>query len=247
MPLVSVIVPVYNAAPYLVQCIESLLYQTHRDLQIILVDDGSTDSSLEIVKRYAAEDERITHYSQSHGGQSAARNLGLHYATGDYISFIDSDDYLDVDFYEVLLSAFRPNTDVVQIGYRRVQDGKVLTEQTPHTFYHYTAPWSRLYRRDFFIQHHLSFAEGIIYEDVVFSLDVWGTRPNYRLLHYTGYNYRLNPKSTTSTRNHKAECTLFEMMYKRYVSTHDWRHKMLILYTYLRLKIHFYNIDNKHL
>ncbi len=239
MPLVSVIVPVYNAAPYLVQCIESLLYQTHRDLQIILVDDGSTDNSLEIVKRYTAEDERITHYSQSHGGQSVARNLGLHYATGDYISFIDSDDYLDVDFYAVLLSAFHPDTDVVQIGYRRVQDGKVLTEQTPHTFYQYTSPCLRLYRREFFIQHHLSFAEGMIYEDVIFSLEVWDARPNYRLLHYTGYNYRLNPKSTTSTRCPDAERVLFRCLRTKYHATHSLFSKCLILYTYLRLKVHF--------
>ncbi len=239
MPLVSVIVPVYNAAPYLVQCIESLLCQTHRDLQIILVDDGSTDNSLEIVKRYAAEDERITLYSQSHQGQSAARKLGLHYATGDYISFIDSDDYLDVDFYAVLLSAFRPDTDVVQIGYRRVQDGKVLTEQTPHTFYQYTSPCLRLYRRDFFIQHHLSFAERMIYEDVVFSLDIWGARPNYRLLHYTGYNYRLNPKSTTSTRHQDAERVLFSCLCTKYHTTRSLFSKCLILYTYLRLKVHF--------
>ncbi len=239
MPIVSVIVPIYNAAPYLAACIDSLLGQSHTGLQIILVDDGSTDTSVAIAKQYAAQDMRITLYLQSHQGQSAARNLGLCYATGDYVSFIDSDDYIDADFYATLLHACRLDTDVVQIGYRRVQDSRVLSEQCPHTFYQYTSPCLRLYKREFIINHALTFTEGMIYEDVIFSLDVWTARPTYRLLYYTGYNYRLNPKSTTSMRNRKAEHTLFKTMYKRYVSLHDWRHRMLILYTYFRLKIHF--------
>lgn len=239
MPVVSVIVPVYNAEPYLAQCIESLLCQTHRDLQIILVNDGSTDNSLAVAERYARADTRIQLYTQPDLGQSAARNRGMQYATGEYLSFIDADDYLDADYYETLLSAFRPDTLVVQIGYRRVQDGRVLFSRCPRTFHQYTSPCLRLYRRDFLTRHALSFAEGMIYEDVLFSIDLWGKRPPYRLLHYTGYNYRLNPHSTTARRNRRAEQALFAALRQRYAAARDLRHKGLIAYTCIRLKIHF--------
>ncbi|HCS88346.1 MAG TPA: hypothetical protein DIW30_08180 [Bacteroidales bacterium] len=215
MPGVSVIVPIYNAEPFLAQCLESLLNQTYRDLQIILVDDGSTDNSHSIAEHYASKDKRIELYTQSNQGQSAARNNGMLHATGDYISFIDSDDYIDADFYQALLHAGQPDTDVVQIGYRRVQEGKVLIEQCPRTFFQFTSPCMRLYRRDFLTRHHLTFTEGMIYEDVLFSIDLWSAHPTYRMAHYTGYNYRLNPHSTTAARNRQAEQTLFAALRQR--------------------------------
>ncbi len=239
MPVVSVIVPVYNAEPYLAQCIESLLCQTHRNSQIILINDGSTDNSLAIAEHYAHTDSRISVYTQPNAGQSAARNRGMQYATGEYLSFIDADDYLDADYYETLLSAFRPDTLVVQIGYRRVQDGRILFSRCPRSFHQYTSPCLRLYRRNFLMRHALSFEEGMIYEDVLFSIDLWGKRPSYRLLRYTGYNYRLNPHSTTAARNRRAEQTLFAALRQRYTNTHDWRLKLLTIYTIIRLKLHF--------
>lgn len=239
MPVVSVIVPIYNAEPYLAQCIESLLHQTHRDLQIILVNDGSTDHSLAIAERYAHADSRIELYTQPDLGQSVARNNGMLHATGDYISFVDSDDYIDTDFYEQMLRVCHADTDMVQIGYRRVQDGKILTEQCPRTIHRFTSPCMRLYRRDLLTRHHLTFAQGMIYEDVIFSIDLWGMRPNCQMLHYTGYNYRLNPHSTTAVRNRSAEQTLFAALHQRYAKAHDWRLRLLIIYTSIRLKLHF--------
>ena len=239
MPVVSVIVPIFNAEPYLARCLESILCQTHRDLQVILVNDGSTDNSLAISEHYAQTDTRIEVYSQPNAGQSAARNNGMRHASGKYLSFIDADDYIDPDFYETLLHACQPDTDVVQIGYRRVQAEQVISEQVPSTFYRYTTPWMRLYRRDFLTRHNLTFPEGMIYEDVLFSLDLWYARPTYKMLHYTGYNYRLNPHSTTSTRNRDAEQALYAAIRQRYAATHDWRLRLLTIYTIARLKLHF--------
>ena len=92
--MISFIVPIYNASHYLHACIESLLGQTERDLQIILVDDGSTDDSLSIAQSFAEQDPRITAIPQPHTGQSAARNYGLTHAKGEYIAFLDADDAL---------------------------------------------------------------------------------------------------------------------------------------------------------
>ena len=100
--MISVIVPVYNAEKYLAKCLNSIVNQTFRDLEIILIDDGSTDSSGNICDQYAQRDARIIVIHQSNRGISAARNIGISRATSDYITFIDSDDYIELDTYEVV-------------------------------------------------------------------------------------------------------------------------------------------------
>ncbi len=99
-PLLSVIIPVYNVEKYLRECLDSVSNQTYQNLEIILVNDGSKDGSAEICKEYLAKDERIQYYEQENQGQSAARNLALSKATGEYITFVDSDDWISLDIYE---------------------------------------------------------------------------------------------------------------------------------------------------
>lgn len=101
---ISVIVPIYNVEKYLVKCIDSLVNQTYHDLEIILVNDGSTDSSEDIIKQYAEKDNRILALNKNNGGLSDARNYGLKYATGDYCLFIDSDDYLALNALELCVN-----------------------------------------------------------------------------------------------------------------------------------------------
>lgn len=113
---VSVIVPIYNTKKYLKTCLDSITNQTHNNLEIILVDDGSTDDSGTIADTYAKNDKRIKVIHQKNQGQSAARNAGLEKATGDFISFIDSDDSISPDFYEKHLSVFDDNTSVSVCG-----------------------------------------------------------------------------------------------------------------------------------
>ena len=103
-PLVSVIVPVYNVEKYLVRCLDSIVGQTYRNLDIILVNDGSTDGSGEVCRRYAGKDSRIRLFEQENGGLSAARNVGLENMDGEYVVFVDSDDYISLVLVEILLS-----------------------------------------------------------------------------------------------------------------------------------------------
>ena len=232
--------PIYNAELYLAKCIESLLQQSHDALQIILVNDGSTDNSLTIAQNYAAKEERIELYSiDTNQGQSVARNLALQYAKGDFISFVDADDYIDSDFYTYLLQHIG-NLDCVQIGYRRVTaQGKTLIEKLPKHFHQFTSPCMRLYRREVFEKYRLSFPTGMIYEDVIFSLDFWATRPSYKMLPYTGYNYLANTHSTTATRNLVARELLFATLQEKRKQSDRFLMKLLIIYTILRLKLHF--------
>ena len=162
MKTISVIVPIFNAGPYLGKCIESLINQPYTALQIILVNDGSTDDSLAIAQQYAAQDNRIEVYTQSNQGQSAARNVGLQHATGEWISFVDADDYIDPDYYTYLTQEIG-ELDSVQIGYRRVTaQGKILIQKLPKHFHQFTSPCMRLYRRELFVKHNLYFPSGMI-------------------------------------------------------------------------------------
>lgn len=243
MNTISVIVPIYNAEKYLAQCIESIIHQTHRDLQILLINDGSTDSSLSIAQDFAQRDARIEIHTQPNQGQSAARNNGLQHATGEYISFVDADDYLDNDFYETLLP-YIANYDCVQIGYRRVStEGRIMEEKLPRYFYQFTSPCMRLYHRNIFTQHALTFPEGMIYEDVVFSLDFWKVNPTYVQVPYTGYNYTFNPLSTTAKRNRTKEEQLFHILRQRLRHASTFKHWCIVLLTILRLKFHFKRYD----
>lgn len=104
MDKISVIIPVYNTEKYLKRCLDSIINQTFKNLEIIIVDDGSTDSSPQICDNYAESDDRIRVIHKTNGGLSSARNAGIDIATGIYISFIDSDDYIDIKYFEILYS-----------------------------------------------------------------------------------------------------------------------------------------------
>lgn len=114
--LISIIVPVYNVERYLERCVDSIINQTYRNLEIILVDDGSTDKSSEICDRYEKKDNRVRVLHKRNGGAASARNKGLEVATGEYIGFVDSDDYIASDMYEALYRHMREDVDVVTCG-----------------------------------------------------------------------------------------------------------------------------------
>lgn len=128
--MISVIVPVYNTKEYLERCVNSLLMQTYSDMEIILVDDGSTDGSGELCDGFADREQRIRVFHKENGGSSSARNLGLDNAKGDYIGFVDSDDYVDADMYERLYAAIREHhVNAAQIGRDEIDpDGRILPD-----------------------------------------------------------------------------------------------------------------------
>ena len=121
---ISVIVPIYNTEKYLPNCLDSITSQTHDNLEIILVDDGSTDNSGKIADTYAKKDKRIKVIHQKNAGQTAARNRGIKESTGDYLSFVDSDDQIEPVFYSTLLKLYKDNTSIAVCGhqYRRLKD-----------------------------------------------------------------------------------------------------------------------------
>ena len=121
-PLISVIVPVYNVEEYLDKCVESIVNQTYRNLEIILVDDGSPDNCPKICDKWVSLDSRITVIHQSNCGGGQARNRALDVARGDFVAFVDSDDYIAPTMYEFLHGLFRDDIDIVECGFHTVYD-----------------------------------------------------------------------------------------------------------------------------
>lgn len=127
--MISVIVPVYNTSKFLRKCLDSIIAQTYSDLEIICINDGSTDNSLEILNEFASKDKRIIVFSQENSGVSSARNRGLEIATGDYISFVDSDDSLAPNMYSVLIELMQKYAaDIAHCGYRRVKENNSFVD-----------------------------------------------------------------------------------------------------------------------
>lgn len=121
--LISIIVPVYNCEKYIERCINSILKQTYKNIEVLLINDGSKDKSLQICERYAQKDNRIIVFEKENEGVSSARNLGIEKSHGEFITFVDSDDYLEENFCEEMLErAYKYSVDYVTCGYKRVYD-----------------------------------------------------------------------------------------------------------------------------
>ena len=176
--MVSVIVPVYNTEKYLRQCVDSILEQTYGDLEIFLIDDGSPDQSGDICDEYGKKDTRIRVFHTDNHGISAARNLGLREARGEYIAFVDSDDWLDADMYEILLKRLEETgADLVTCGFWREWPAYTEPMRLTDAVYEGEGPlealidqkitnhaWNKLYRRQLF--ENISYPEGRTYEDI---------------------------------------------------------------------------------
>ena len=178
MPKVSVIVPIYNVEQYLQRCIESLVNQTLQDIEIILVNDGSTDNSGMLAKEYCKKyKEKIIYLEKKNGGLSDARNYGMPYATGEYIAFLDSDDYIEKNAYEEMYNkAQEENADYVECDFiweypNKIREDKQIAYKDKHemlTFVRVVA-WNKLIKRSLLEEHNIKFPKGLRYEDVEFT------------------------------------------------------------------------------
>ena len=128
--LISIIVPIYNVEKYLKQCIESIISQTYRNIEIILVDDGSPDNCGKICDEYSQKDKRIIVLHKENGGLSDARNKGIDIAKGDYLTFVDSDDFVNIDYIEKLYNSIKfNNTKLAQCGISKVDENNEIIEK----------------------------------------------------------------------------------------------------------------------
>lgn len=249
--LVSIIVPVYNVEPYVARCLDSLVGQTFSSIEIICVNDGSTDNSLEVLKSYAAQDGRIKVLTKPNGGLSSARNYGLKQASGEYIMFVDSDDWIELDTVEKAVAKMIIKVDVVSWGADIVNDG--LSEENQGIKdarnYHeikivgerditndiigqttYTA-WNKLLKKKILDKYDLWFTEGRLFEDNDFMIKYFvHCNHGYFMDEYL-YHYVQRPNSIMErVRKKESERTgdhlyIFDSIYQHFVKydlVKDW-------------------------
>ena len=230
-PKISIIVPVYKVEPYIHKCIDSILNQTFKDFELILVDDGSPDNCGKICDDYAKKDSRVIVIHKENGGQSTARNRGLDVARGDYIGFIDSDDYIEPDMYELLYNMcienncdisncsstiYFKNKTVVNGGHgllihNRKEAMKVATEGILYD----ECLWTKLIKRELF--EGLRIPNGIAYEDTAFTYKLIDKSERVCCMGVAKYNYIKRDESTMdrAIKDVKIDAVLvYEEMYK---------------------------------
>ena len=205
---ISIVVPVYNASSCLKKCLDSFINQSLKDIEIIMVNDGSTDDSEKIILNYQKKDKRIKLINKKNGGQASARNLGLKEAKGKYISFVDSDDYIDKDLcrdcYKIIEKSKSDIlvfdyyiTDYIKKEYYKVlkdlQSGKVSDKEF---FFAGACPWNKIYKKEFLMNNNFSFPEEIIYEDYAAIIPLIKYRPNVCYINKAYYYYYLSEEST---------------------------------------------------
>ena len=207
--MISVIVPVYNVEEYLEECLESIRQQTYTDIEVILVNDGSTDGSRKICERYYEKDNRFKLINQENQGQSVARNRGVKESIGQYIMFVDSDDVINTNVLEVLLPYMKTDVDIVECRMVRNKEELNSNEISTIVFEGNSkeailnciafravkfCAFTKLYRRE--IVEKIPFLEGYIYEDVFTGINYLNHIRKIIVVDYIGYYYRVRPNST---------------------------------------------------
>lgn len=220
--LFSIIIPVYNVEKYLRECLESVLCQTYRDWEAICINDGSTDGSATILEEYAAKDSRFKVISQPNGGLSAARNSGLEAASGDYVLFLDSDDYLEKDALRIIADNLS-DEDLLCFSGRRFfeesgeyEKADILPQETFETGWEYYSKHAldkrnfafvcvvlRCYRRAYLLENRLRFKPGIYHEDNMFTPLACYYAKKVKVIPDALYDYRVRESSIMTTRSLK--------------------------------------------
>lgn len=205
-PKISIIIPIYNSELYLPRLFKSLLQQSFQEFEIIAINDGSTDTSLDIIQCYALQDKRINVFSQKNMGLSISRNNGLNLAKGSYICFIDSDDTIEKEMLQILYTTIiNDQSDIVTTSYktlypdgsytiteRKITDSTVLSN--PALSSHV---WGQLYKKSLFLSYSISFPEGIFFEDQITTFELYYYAKKISFVSTSLYNYYIHPNSIT--------------------------------------------------
>ena len=195
-PLVSIILPVYNAQNHIARCLESICAQSWQNIEVIVLNDGSKDQSLPVCEAFRAKDERIVLVDKANSGVSDTRNLGLKLASGKYVQFVDSDDYIDPDFTEHLVTAAEQNN--ADLVYTQDEFARHLMDKPASYFY--GVLWNKLYRRDLLVDHQIQFTSEVRWaEDLVFNMQYLEYANVLVSIPEAGYYYVQNPQSICHT------------------------------------------------
>ena len=271
-PKISVIVPVYNVEAYLSKCLDSILCQTFSNIEIICVNDGSTDNSRKILEEYRKKDSRIVIVDKKNGGLSSARNAGMKVARGEFYSFIDSDDWIDVTMLEKLYNSMTSlNTDIAICAVHQFDEtNQRIDDSNPYYTLEYfdssfdnkafsykeTKPfimdvcvmaWNKLYRRSIVDEYNAEFPDGLIFEDGPFFFTIFFRTQRVSIVRDFLYYYRVNRLGSIIQKAGKKFLHIIdvaEIMYSRIKDLPDFED---IKYTFFRKKVEDFIYRFEHL
>ena len=266
MKKISVIVPVYNVEKYLDKCIESILNQTFKNLEIILLDDGSTDNSGKMCDEYAKKDSRIKVVHKENGGISDTRNKGIDVSTGEYIGFVDSDDYISEDMFETMYNlSERYGADISVVSYYEIRKNKIIdvrdsgelsvmtTEESIKELLRDTKiqsyPWNKLYRRELF--EGIRYPQGKNFEDIATTLLLFEKATRVVREEKPVYYYVRRNDSITENRNYKTYKDYVDVALNKYLYLfnkypYDKEIEEFNAYNFVINMVWFYSLINAH-
>ena len=260
--VVSIIVPVYNVEEYLDECLDSIKMQTYKNIEVILVNDGSTDESREICERYCEKDNRFKLINQENQGLSEARNVGVRASTGEYIFFVDSDDVVKVDILEILLSFMAEDVDIVACSYSHQKEDLQL-QKSPNVVFHgdsYEAifncinygrvnslAWAKLYRRR--IVEAVPFLKGLLYEDTYTGIVNLKYIRKMIVIDTIGYYYRLRSSSIMRKEFSKKNLDVFKIcdsLYEEFKNDKMFAEISKLIFLIISQHVFYYEIRSTH-
>ncbi len=259
--LISIIIPVYNSGNYLRECIESVLNQTYKNLEIIFINDASKDNSLEIIKKYATKDLRIKYenFAQNKGA-ATARNYGLKTAKGNYLCFIDSDDWIDINYIEIMADTIIKNKADIAVNRNIMScesnqlynfDFPFGQSKIPNNIFidiekdaHNISPagWCKIDSTNFLKRYSISFPDGYAYEDMLFHFVSFAYAKRIFLFNGAPYYFRKNTNSVTSKMREETDkiLNILDLVYEYYKS-HNFLENGIKIYCTMP----FYIIQNE--
>lgn len=212
---ISIIIPIFNTEKYLEKCLKSIINQSMSDIEIICINDGSTDNSLEILEDFAQKDNRIKIINQKNKKQGAARNRGVEIASGEYIGYVDSDDWVDTDYFEKLyFAAKKYDLDIALATNIRVGNGKLkkrlnIEKETIATelqdkfdlcnHFNNECPTNKIYRKSFLLKNQITWPEGVYCEDKIYTLKAIYNANGIISVPEVNYYYFRRPDSTVKS------------------------------------------------
>jgi glycosyltransferase involved in cell wall biosynthesis len=211
----SIIIPVYNVELYLKECLDSIIDQNNSTIELILVNDGSTDKSMDICLEYSSKYDFIRVINQPNSGQSIARNTGLKSSKGTHIWFVDSDDFIAKDSLKIIYEYLQhSDVDLFSFSFENYIDKKIVPSHLNHfeiiepcnpndflnkTNYFFTSPWVRIFKREFLQHHSITFIEGMVHEDDFFNYQCMNYAKKVQKIPDVLYFYRIRENSTTTS------------------------------------------------
>ncbi len=238
----SIIVPVYNVEKYLNKCLESLVNQTYKDYEIIIVNDGSTDKSQNIINNYKEKYSKIVKsYKKKNGGLSSARNYGLKKATKDYILFVDSDDYIEKNTLEILNKNILNNEDIIIFNYNAIYENHIdkidtfisnIKDLKKRYIISKPSACNKLFKKDFILNNNIKFIEGIYYEDLATIPSLIKYTNNIKFISDYLYNYVVRNESILNkkTYNKKMDDIFYACENNKKILLDDYKEEVEYIY-----------------